>query len=162
MTIVYSDLSDPVLNTVYVCVTHPSSRWWSLSPGCAPSSPSPMRPAGWCIPSPDSACCAPAGSTCPEAHARWPLAAAAACCSPTGFYGASSLPRTRPAAACLLLPADGHEEMCLDISQQFYLVRLFYFGGLVQFPIHNVVLPVQRHFTFFLNYISVHIKAFIL
>lgn len=108
-----------------VLVTHPSGRWWSRSPGCAPFSPSPAPPAGWCIPSPGSACCAPAGSICPAAHARWLPAAAAACCSLSGFYGASSPPRTRLAAMCWLLPADGEkkkEKKKKKLSQQFYLV----------------------------------------
>lgn len=53
-----------------VSVTHPWGRWWSLSPGCAPSARPPAQPAGRCTPSPDSTCCAPAGSTCPAARER--------------------------------------------------------------------------------------------
>lgn len=180
MTIVYRhyrNLSRPWLNTV--CATHPSGRWWSLSPGCAPSSPSPVRPAGWCIPSPDSACCAPAGSICPAARARWPPAAAAACCSPSGFYGASSPPQTRPAAACWLPPADGdsnEKKVWRSVSSFIWLqcvlnpvthkvsIQVLYFGK--KRNRHSAVYntqfsnPCLEESYIFLKYISVHIKTY--
>ena len=135
MTVVYKVevFPDPVLNAV--CVTHPSGHWWSQSPGCAPSSPSPVRPAGWCIPSPGSACCAPTGSIYPATHARWPPAAAAACCSPSGFYGDVWPLQTQPAATCWLLPADWDkvtkrfkDQSAVLLHTMFPFVCTFFYG----------------------------------
>ena len=148
MTVVYKleVFPDPALNAGRVCVcvsvcvcvcarvcarvcvrlrvTHPLGHWWSRSPGCAPSSPSPVRPAGWCIPSRGSACCAPTGSIYPAAHARLPPAAAAACCSPSGFYGDVSPLQTQPAATCWLLPADWDKLTKMFKVQSAVLSRL--------------------------------------